>query len=642
MRNRRPAKLTVRCACLRLNCSAQKFDSTNGIGASLGNFFVVLPAQDQPDQSTALFQKGIDRANSLLHLNPNAQQRADWFAAASFQRLNSTGSPIVADPATGTWLATLGVWFHKDGFATGEEPRLLDRYLKDGPRNLALALDGSYAAVIGDARTREVSVITDIIGNSHCYWRRTNSTLAISGSALLLAALEDFRLDPIAYQEFIATGIIYEDRSLFREVRKFGPGEITRFACTDLRPKTERYWSPAVVAAESLRGRDATRRVWEEVGGAVRRISKRFPRIVCDLTGGYDSRFSAAAYHAAGTRVAATVSGPPNSGDVRVSKGLAKMAGFEHLYLEAPTGIAAEQLAKALRLTDGGYELVEYSRIEWVHETLAARFDASANGCLGEVARGNWWEILAPNIGAFQPLDCRMVAAKRYVAKPYDASVFRAGEKVDLVEHFAGVVARSIEDLAGSTNTMQLDATYILMRMQCWQGRIASSTNRIWPALTAFLFRPVLETLLAVRARDRVNSMLVRRILAEYAPDWANHPLESGCPAAPMTIKNFYRFAPLANYYGKKIAAKLLRGAVWGTPGWMPAERQRLWQREEIRELLNPKEMRIANILEPDALSKFLQRAQQQDFAYDEQWARILSLEITLRTLEQSGARLLS
>ncbi len=608
----------------------------------MGNFLVVVPALDQPDQAASVFQAGSDRANSLLHLNPNAQLRADWFNAATFQRMNSTGSPIATDPATGTWLATLGVWFHKDGFATGEESRLLDRYLKDGARNLALALDGSYAAVIGDGRTREVSVITDIIGNSHCYWRRTHSALAISGSALLLASLEDFHLDPIAYQEFIATGIIYEDRSLFREVRKFGPGTTTRFAITDLNPKTERYWSPAIVPAESLGGRDATRRVWEEVGGAVRRISKRFPRIVCDLTGGYDSRFSAAAYHAAGTPVAATVSGPPNSGDVTVSKGLAKMAGFEHLYLEAPTGIAAAQLEKALRLTDGGYELVEYSRIEWVHETLSTRFDASANGCLGEVARGNWWEILAPNIGAFQPLDCRMVAAKRYVAKPYDASVFRSAEKVDLVDHFAGVVARTIEDLAGSTNTMQLDATYILMRMQCWQGRIASSTNRIWPALTAFLFRPVLESLLAVRARDRADSMLVRRILAEYAPDWANYPLESGCPAAPMTIKNFYRFAPLANYYGKKIAAKLLRGAVWGTPGWMPAERQRLWQREEIRELLNPKEMRIAKILEPDALSEFLRRAQQQDFAYDEQWARILSLEITLRTLQQSGARLLS
>ncbi len=608
----------------------------------MGNFLVVLPALDQPEQATAVFQAGIDRAASLLALKPNSQQRADWFESATFQRLNSTGSPIATDPATGSWLATLGVWFHKDGFATGEEPRLLDRYLKDGPRNLALALDSSHAAVIGDGRTREVSVITDIIGNSHCYWRRTKSALAISGSALLLAALENFHLDPIAYQEFIATGIIYEDRSLFSEVRKFGPGAITRFASGDLRPKTERYWSPAIVPAESLAGKDATRRVWEEVGGAVRRISKRFPRIVCDLTGGYDSRFSAAAYHAAGAKVAATVSGPPTSGDVRVSKGLAKMAGFEHLYLEAPTGIVGEQLAKALRLTDGGYELVEYSRIEWVHETLSPRFDASANGCLGEVARGNWWEILAPNIAAFQPLDCRMVAVKRYVAKPYDASVFHPNEKVDLVEHFAGVISRTIKDLADSTNTMQLDATYILMRMQCWQGRIASSTNRIWPALTAFLFRPVLESFLAVRARDRANSMLVRRILAEYAPDWANYPLESGCPAAPMTVGNFYRFAPIANYYGKKIAAKILRGAVWGTPGWMPAERQRLWQREEIRELLNPKEMRIAKILDPSGLPEFLQRAQQQDFAFDEQWARILSLEITLRTLEQSGARLLS
>jgi hypothetical protein len=614
------------------------FEASNGVG--LGNFLIVLPTLERPDAASAVFRAGVERAEPLLGLVPNDGRRADWFEAASFSRFNGTGSPIASDDATGSWLAALGVWFHADGFATGEEGRLLGRYLRDGARSLALSLDGSYVAVVADGRTREVSVITDIIGNSHCYWRSTERGLAISGSALLLASLEDFHLDPIAYQEFIATGIIYEDRTLFREVRKFGPGAITRFAAGELKPKVERYWSPASVKAESLGGKDATRRVWEELSLAARRISKRFPRIVCDLTGGYDSRFSAAAYHAAGVRLAATVSGPPNSGDVRVSKGLAKMAGFEHLYLEAPTGIAAQQLRNALRLTDGEYELVEYSRIEWVHETLAARFDASANGCLGEVARGNWWEILMPHVGARQPLDARMVAAKRYVAKPYDGSVFRAGEKVNLVEHFAGVVGRTTADLAGSTNTMQLDATYILMRMQSWQGRIASSTNRIWPAVTMFLFRPVLETLLSVRARDRANSNLVRGILAEYAPDWANYPLESGFPAAPMTVGNFWRFAPTVNYYGKKVAAKLLKGAVWGTPGWMPAERMRLLGREEIRGLLNPNDMRVAGVLDAGGLAEFLRRGQLADFAFDEEWGRILSLEITLRTLEQNGARL--
>ena len=607
----------------------------------MGNFLVVLPGLERPEEAAAVFGTGIERAGSLLGLKPNGESRADWFDAASFARQNGTGSPIVSDAATGSWLATLGVWFHADGFASSEKRRLLERYLHDGARSLALSLDGSFAIAVGDGRTREVSIITDIIGNSHCYWRRTPRGLAISGSALLLASLEDFHLDSIAYQEFIATGIIYEDRSLFREVRKFGPGAITRFAAGDPKPKVERYWSPASVKVESLGGKEATQRVWEELGGAVRRISRTFPRIVCDLTGGYDSRLSVAAYHAAGTCVAATVSGPRESGDVRVSKGLAKMAGFEHLYLEAPAGIAVEQLRKALRLTDGGYELVEYSRIEWVHETLAARFDASANGCLGEVARGNWWEILAPNIGARQPLDCRMVAAKRYVAKPYDGSVFRAGEKVDLVEHFAGVAGRTIGHLAGSTNTMQLDTTYILMRMQCWQGRIASSTNRIWPALTAFLFRPVLETLLSVRARDRRNSMLVRRILAEYAPDWANYPLESGFPAAPMTLGNFYRFAPMANYYGKRIAAKILRGSIWGTPGWMPAERMRLGEREEVRRLLEVGSMRVGLILDAEGLAGFLRRARSEDFAFDEEWGRILSLEVTLRGLEDVGARVI-
>ena len=97
----------------------------------------------------------------------------------------------------------------------------------------------------------------------------------------------------------------------------------------------------------------------------------------------------------------------------------------------------------------------------------------------------------------------------------------------------------------------------------------------------------------------------------------------------------------MVNYYGKKVAAKILRGAVWGTPGWMPEERMRMWGREEIRGLLEPTSMRVAAVLDAAGLSEFLRRAQLADFAFDEEWGRILSLEITLRALEQNGARLI-
>lgn len=68
----------------------------------------------------------------------------------------------------------------------------------------------------------------------------------------------------------------------------------------------------------------------------------------------------------------------------------------------------------------------------------------------------------------------------------------------------------------------------------------------------------------------------------------------------------------------------------------------RLWEREDVRGLLDPKEMLVARILDANGLPEFLGRAQQQEFSFDEEWARILSLEITLRGLEENGARLVS
>ena len=45
-------------------------------------------------------------------------------------------------------------------------------------------------------------------------------------------------------------------------------------------------------------------------------------------------------------------------------------------------------------------------------------------------------------------------------------------------------VARAGAAITQFPNTSQMDNAYLTLRMQRWQGRIASSTNQIWPALS--------------------------------------------------------------------------------------------------------------------------------------------------------------
>jgi hypothetical protein len=602
----------------------------------MGSFFILLSTPECSGPAAPRFHAALGLARRIPLGPASGTYEAEDARVASFPRKNGSGSAVIIDPLTGNWLVAIGTWFHRDGFAVGEELRLLEDFRKSGVRNLANKLEGFFVIAIGEPREETVYVITDLVGSCHCFWRPSDGGVAISSSSFLLAALEETPLDPLACQEFLATGVIYEDRSLFLRVRKLLPASIYQFVQGVIRSR-EHYWQMSEIAADSLDLERAETGLWEALAESASKIKKVFRRPVCDLTGGYDSRALVAALHAAHLPMSTVVSGPSDSPDVVISKGLAAMARLPHLHMQKSNLPTYDQLQGALVLTDGEYDLVEYSRIRAVHEELSGQFDISINGSFGELARGYWWELLVPRTGSKQPLPVQKVAARRYAVGVYDPSLFSEESRLELVEHFNGAINRAIEGLARRPNTLQMDQVYLRLRMHRWQGRIASSTNRIWPCLSPFMFRSVLEVMLQAHWRARRNSLLIRDMLSKFTPDWANFPLEDGTPCLPVTWKNFYRFAPLGSYYGDKIikrAARLM-GMAYGarsSPRDEPA-RIHLWSQEEVRSTLEPGAMRLRDLLLPERLSAFMRSSQSRDFIFDAQWNRLLTLECTLRAL---------
>ncbi len=603
----------------------------------MGNFLVVIASRDCQDEASRRFRLGLDLASNLRGQHPDATVETEWARAASFSRQNGSGGSIASDPKTGSWLLSVGSWFHAEGYGSGDESILLDRYLKFGAEKLAGELEGFFTIGIGDARTQTTIFLTDIMGSCHCFARSWKGATALSGSSLLLAGLGDHALDPVGCQEFLCTGIIYEDRTFYRQVRKLGPAAILRFEAGRLRSET-RYWSVTDIAPESLDGETAAKALGERLVGAAHKVGRAFPHPVCDLTGGYDSRAVVAAFLTAGVRFSTVVTGPEESADVIVAGRLAEREGLSHTHLNLRQPTRFDDAKKALPLTDGEYDLLEYARILRVHQTLSERFDISINGSYGEVARGYWWELLFPHTGAPRKLDALRIARRRYAAKRFDATLFPPEARVELVSHLAGVIERTNSGLYRCPNTLQMDHAYLTMRMQRWQGRIASSTNQVWPCLSLFLFRSILEIILQTRARARRRSLLIRRMLTRLQPQLAEFPLENGCPATPATWKNFYRFRPLVNYYAQRTASKAARMAGIKRASHVPPSgglplRLHLWKEEEVRTLLNPVTMRLASLLDPTALESFLTRSRTEHFIHDDQWTRLLTLEYTIRSL---------
>jgi hypothetical protein len=605
----------------------------------MGNFLVVVPAPGTAREAKALFYDTLRAAKEIRSQAPAQTLETEWSYCASFARLNGSGGALVTDPKTGSWLVAVGTWFHQDAYASGAESRLLQRYLQlDNPGQLGRELEGFFALTFGDSRTRQIFLLTDLLGSCGVFWRALPDGIVLSGSSLLLAALRKCKLDAVGAQEFLNTGVIYEDRTCYQDIRKLAPAMVYGFSTESQAPTQQYYWRAADLAPESLQGEAAVDALWCQIGRAAKRIAGEFSQPVCDLTGGYDSRAVAACLIAAKVPFATTVFGTSESADVVISRGLAKRLELPHLHSEPLCSYSFERFLASLPLTDGEYDLVNYVQIREIHEKLSEKFTISINGSFGEVARGYWWELLFPFIGAQRPLNAKKLAALRYAAQDYDDSLFPSPHRLNMTEHFAGVIERTNAGLCGFPNTFQMDHAYLMMRMQRWQGRIASSTNQVWPCLSPFMFRPVLETMLQAGSLLRWRSLLVRKMLAKFSPQLASYPLEHGFPAEPVSWRNVHRFAPLGPYFAKKVVGKAartlgVRRAIAEDSEMTP--RLQLWNNERVRETLLPGTMKLSSWLDPSALESFLKRSTQRDFAFGDQWARLLSLECALRAADR-------
>lgn len=539
----------------------------------------------------------------------NSSDHSAWRRVAVSPRANGSGGRVVQDPRTDSWLAVAGTWFHGGGFASGEEERLLAEYLAGGAERLARDLEGFFLLLIGDGRLRELIVITDLMGSRHGFVRELEQSAIVSTSLLPLVDLAPATPDPRGCREFLLWGSAFEDRTLFREVRKLSPATIYRFKDGACREKRS-YWSMADL--DPFRYRD--RRAVEELGAAMidaaRRIGRVFPRPICDLTGGYDSRAVVTAFLAAGVDFSTTVSGPPDSPDVRVARSLSPLIRKSHWPIDDRFRLSFDEVRQALSRTGGLYDAVDYARIDRIHRPLSQRFDAGINGSYGELARGYWWEPWRKG------LDFRRLARRRF-APPRGASLWPRGEG-EWFEELVELLERVDTPLRGAPATMRIDHLYLQLRMQRWQGSIASATDQRWPCLSPFMFRSVMETILQTEASLRVRSLLARRMMAELQPDLAAAPLTSGAPALPLTPRTARLFLPLPISLIETYLLKVFRPPT--------TEPTRLFDEEHWREFLKPQEMRVGELIDSTRWQSFLTEAR-----FTPPWNRLLTLELALR-----------
>ena len=591
------------------------------------DFLVVVGAGPGAD---AWFERGLRAAASAGSGAPAFDVRGPRVRAAGWARRNRTGGATAVDRER--WLIASGTWFSDDGTSSGDETLLLRALRERDPAVVANGLEGFFALAHGDRST--ATIVTEPIGGRHVYARTGHGVVAAGTSALVLAALDATALDPTGCQEFLATGVMYEDRTPYAAVRALPPAAVIALEGATWRVQA-RTWSIRLLDPETLDADEAVEAFGSAMTSVCRRVAKTLPRPVADLTAGWDSRILCAFLRSANVGFETTVTGNDDDPDVVLSSRIARSVGLRHHVIPAGEPPDFDELSRSVALTDGLCNALGYARVHRVHAELSRDFGASLNGSFGEVARGYWWELLGSDPADVAPLDAELIARRRYAADAARVALWSPAEQLDPVPHFTAVIRRLDAELACGPLSFRLDRAYLRLRMRCWQGRIASSTDRMWPCLSPLMFRSALEPLLRTRASARRNNRLARAVLARFAPDLAKMPLESGGPAMPRTPWNAWRFAPEGLRFTKKVAKRLLGQRTHArTLEETAAPRLALWADERVHDLLDARRMVLGDHVDRDALAALIQTTRAPSLEPELLFGNLLALELGLRRLK--------
>ena len=570
----------------------------------MGQLFIV----DGIDPVTidSVFERGVAILSNLCGRPPCDELKSFGARVAKFPRLCAPTPGIARGEAPGAWTCPVGTPFFEGTTEVGLQALALNAE-HTGLTCALKGINGIFAIAIG-ARDGSLILITDRLGTLHVYRANIRGCLVLCTSSLTLAALADADWDLEACREFLCTGTVFADRSLFVGITKLQPATVYRY--NRGRETASRYWSVAD-AAQGMGATGSVGDLGDALQHALTRISGQYSRPVLDLTGGFDSRAILGAMMNTGGTFECVVNGAASDPDVLVSKRIASEFGLLHRHQTVRTETAQEwwnRVKASAPLCDGEFNVLLYAGTFDAHSRLAADFDITVNGSNGEVCKGYWWELLFPFTGRSGHFSSERIAAKRFAVDSTMATTLNMEFEDDLVHHFASIIDRANRGFEDLPNTAKLDNVYLTLRMQRWQGRIASATSRLWPCASPFMWREPMEIALSTLPRLRLRNRMSRNLIEHLNPKLARTPLAQGYPATPIRLTTVHLFAPLIAELAGKAIAKAHKVVFRESPKSSPRAltMKHLSDQEEFRSTLEVKNMLTLPLYNPEVLSRLM------------------------------------
>jgi asparagine synthase (glutamine-hydrolysing) len=546
-------------------------------------------------------------------------------SSARAARLEAAGIAGSDRAVSAEWPVTVGVPHAPTGGTPGS------------PAWLAAA-DGQFALVTYDDATGEAVVAGDPMGMAAVYVAEGPGVLYVSTSGLALARFLAAPADRLALQSFLVSGYHFGGGTHWQGVQRLEPGQAVRVGPRGR--SQEYYWRPQIdrdVQRLPLR-QAADHCIDASVSALTSRLAGQ-PESWIDLTGGYDSRLLALLLRRAGVRFAANTRHTTDPAEIEIARRIVELTGWTWVHPELPAdwdAVLPAELASSLAWGDGNLEVLQLSRVLWVHRELARSRPALLSGGGGEHLQFAGWKSEFRAAGRSSRVNLDNFIDMRMI-KPVNRSVLAGNPLPEVREDMRRRLAAWIEPYSGELNTTQLDLLYAYKSTGHF-GAYRSADDGLLAAQLPFYFRPVFEAAFSTDYRHRNGHRLMRHMTERLDPSVAALPTTRGGPAQPLRMTNAHRFAPYFTQLARKAVTKVSDKAL-GRPlllqqrafPWASAANRSVLGDLSARGIFCPDRLRSADLYRPEALRALVEASQQPGFTQHALLGRIITVELCLQ-----------
>jgi len=583
--------------------------------------------------------------NCFIEIVPEAQKRYFQFIqdVNSFLFVYGTNKTIrdvfYQDEKSDSWIAILGTPLI-DLDKIKQEKASLSTFFSNPGTFINNYLDGCWCILAYDSLNDLFYACTDYNNSVPVYYSIEAGGIYFSSHELPLARFLQSEIDPMGFSMTIQLKLTWGAFTRFKSIKKLLPCQIVTFNKNKEISFTQ-YWSPI---KETLWEENLDRVIehWLTILktsiGAYHSASEN-KTVLCDITGGEDSRLILSTVHNLGIPFIAVVEGEEADPDVIIAKKLAVQGNFQIDIRRKPSlaeDILLNKAAEICLFQEGYEDFFESCKayllnLEWPITNYDHIKFAGAPG--GEVFRGSYYlrgKALMPS--ASKNLDYIFFTKMKFMLDFYP-NLFQVPDK-EFKDLILSMTRTAIREVRNFPIGIQIDHLLHIFQT-CNTGLIYKH-----PRYLPFASKELTKSIYKIPPKFKQGGKLTRACTEILFPEISQVKTQKGAPTIRKDFLNFHRFIPeyisLAKSISSGVSSRLLKLKDSNKPGYN-------WERNYkfIRAILtNPPysnwfnsglNMITGYLYENKSLNELLIHARQQTTKFVPTLMRIISQELICR-----------